>query len=76
MAELLIVLFLVGVGVAAVVVTFPWGLALLLICLIWVFGFNSTADGVRAILALVFKGIWYLAIAALTILIVIAVFGK
>lgn len=42
--QALIVLFLLGVAVFGLIVTFPWGIALLLLWSIWHFGLKGTAE--------------------------------
>lgn len=76
MFELLVILFLVGVGIAALVVTFPWGLAAFLVFLIWKYGFENTVDDVRALLVFLFKVLGYLLVAFLGIVFLIGIFGK
>jgi len=42
--QVLIVLFLIGVAIFGLVVTFPWGIAVLLLWSIWHFGLKGTAE--------------------------------
>ena len=48
-----IVIFLLVVGIFAAIVTFPWGLAILFMASIAIFGLDATAAGTKGVLGIV-----------------------
>lgn len=62
MGQIILFLFFFIVGIAAVVVTFPWGLAIFLALLIVNFGFQNVAEEVGEIFYFLLKIILIIAI--------------
>lgn len=62
MGQIILFLFFFVVGIAAVVVTFPWGLAIFLALLIVNFGFQNVAEEVGEIFYFLLKIILIIAI--------------
>lgn len=71
MGQIILFLFLAIVGIVAVVVTFPWGLAILLVLLIANFGFQNVAEGVGEIFYFLLKIVLFI-VAIFTIFILLA----
>lgn len=67
--QYVILLFLVAVGVAAAIVTFPWGIAIALILSLSIYGMDQTVEYVKIALGLL------ISLAGILITLFIVLFG-
>lgn len=51
--QALIIIFLIVVGAAAAIVTFPWGIAIAIVLSILIFGMDRTVDFVKGIFSII-----------------------